>query len=111
MSSAWSTPWAIYLTPTLALSLLVESERSPSLLRLTTSLSLLSRVLLGRPSLLRAALEQEITNRPLPKGEEVGAIGALTLRTVDHCLHSREVRLSLRSRRERADGFRWEGEH
>ena len=91
MGGTWYKLW---LTPSLSIALLVESERpQASLVRLAAQLATLSRFVLGQPSLLRQALDEEL----LRGGPDV--ISGTTLRRVDHAYFlAREVRTFLSTR-------------
>jgi hypothetical protein len=80
----------LWLTPSLSISILVESERTQApLVRLASQLATLSRFVLGRPSLLREALEDEVLRSPLV---DLDTISSTTLRRVDHAYFlAREV--------------------
>ncbi|ORY78454.1 ELMO/CED-12 family-domain-containing protein [Leucosporidium creatinivorum] len=74
-STALAGYWELWLTPTISLSFVIESERSaPSLLRLVSRFALYFQ-----PSLTRQSLEYELESR----GAGTEGISAATLRVVD----------------------------
>jgi hypothetical protein len=100
--------WDLWLTPTISLSLIIESERTaPSLVRFVSQFALL-----WRPSLLQQSLHYELDSRP-----GSAAISAATLRVVDYAYYKSikaQVRACVRDgrgeQRERELTTRWDAQ-
>ncbi|KDE08061.1 hypothetical protein MVLG_01761 [Microbotryum lychnidis-dioicae p1A1 Lamole] len=93
--SSPNSNWDLWLSPTVSLSLIIESETAaPSLTRSLSQFVLL----VFRRSLLQEQLSYELSQRPLGQGEQVGAVSSTTLRVVDYAYHKTVVGANSESR-------------